>query len=72
MLAKIAVGLQAAQTLGENTACEDSASLNVWEKYLLWGFSQLECLGKASSMGIQSARMLGKSIVYEASVSPDT
>ena len=23
-------------------------------------------------MGIQSARMLGKSIVYEASVSPDT
>ena len=72
MPAKIAVGLQSAQTLGENTVCEASASLSAWEKYRLWGFGQPGCLGKAPSMEMQTARMLGKSIIHEDSVSPDT
>ena len=72
MPAKIAVGLHSAQTLGENIVCEASASLSAWEKHRLWGFSQPGCLGKVSSMGIRLARMLGKSIIHEDSVSPDT
>ena len=71
MPAKIAVGLQSAQTLEGNTACEASSSLGAWEKHRLWGYRQPRCLGKASSMGIQPAQILGKSIVYGASVSPD-
>ena len=72
MPAKIVVGLQSAQTLEGNTTCGDSANLGAWEKHRLWGFRQPEYLQKAPSMGIQTAQMLGKSIVYEASVSPDT
>lgn len=72
MPAKIAVGLHSAQTLEGNTTCGDSANLGAWEKHRLWGFRQPEYLQKAPSMGMQPAQMLGKSIVYEASVSPDT
>ena len=64
MPAKIAVGLQSAQTLGENTVCEASASLSAWEKYRLWGFGQPGCLGKASSMKIQSVRILEGTILH--------
>lgn len=72
MPAKIAVGLHSAQTLEENTVCGASASLSAWEKHRLWGFGQPGYLGKAPSMGIQTAQMLGKSIIYGDSVSPDT
>lgn len=72
MPAKIAVGLHSVQTLGENTACGASANLSAWNKHRLWGFGQSGYLQKAPSMGIQTARMLGKSIVYGDSVSPDT
>ena len=63
MPAKIAVGLHSAQMLGENTICEASSSLSAWEKHRLWGFGQPGCLGKASSMKIQSVRILEGTIL---------
>lgn len=72
MPAKIAVGLQSAQMLGNSIVYGASVSLSAWEKHRLWGFSQPGCLGKASSMRLQSVRILAKSTVYGDSVSPDT
>ena len=64
MPAKIAVGLQSAQMLGNSIVYGASVSPDACKKHRLWGFRQPECLGKASSMGIQSARILAKSTVY--------
>ena len=53
---------------------DDSYSLSesTCSQRSMLGFNLSERLGKASSMGIRSARMLGKSIIHEDSVSPDT
>lgn len=49
-----------------------SLSASTCPQRSLLGFSQPKRLGIVSSIGIQSARMLGKSIVYKASISQDT
>ena len=49
-----------------------SLSASTCPQRSMLGFKLSERLGKASSMGIQSAQILGKSIVYEASISQDT
>lgn len=72
MPAKIAVGLQSAQMLGNSIVYGASVSPDACKKHRLWGCRQPGYLGKASSMGMQTAQMLGKSIVYGDSVSPDT
>ena len=70
MPAKIAVGLQSAQMLGNSIVYGASVSPDACKKHRLWGYRQPRCLGKAPSMGMQTARILEGTIldmvVYQA------
>ena len=56
--------MQTAQILGNSIVYGASVSPDTWEKHRLWGFCQPECLGKASSMKIQSVRILEGTILH--------
>jgi len=72
MPAKIVVGLQSAQMLGNSIVYGASVSPDACKKHRLWGFSQPGCLRKASSMGIQTAPDAWEKYRLGDSVSPDT
>lgn len=63
MPAKIAVGLQSAQMLGNSIVYGASVSPDACKKHRLWGYRQPGYLGKASSMRLQSVRILEGTIL---------
>ena len=57
------MGLQPAQVLEKSIAYGDSVSPDTCKKHRLWGCRQPGYLGKASSMKIQSVRILEGTIL---------
>ena len=55
--------MQTARMLGKSIAYGDSVSPDTCKKHRLWGCRQPRCLGKASSMRLQSVRILEGTIL---------